>query len=147
MKKKAIKITTETEAKKEGQTVSRYTTTKNKKNTTERLILKKYNRQDYVFIRPPGISEGAFQLRMDNIWFCKLLLLFKLYTRTDAGMQYLDCAYVSVLEEYRGPRKSGHIVHILHIFYFLIVDRPQPGWISVNLQSSMSAVNKHKSCM
>ncbi len=32
---------------------------------------------------------------------------------------------------------SGHIVHILHI---LIVDQPQPGWISVNLQSSMSAV-------
>ena len=32
--------------------------------------LKKSNRQDYVFIRPPGISEGAFQLRMDNIWFC-----------------------------------------------------------------------------
>ena len=62
-------------------------------------------------------------------------------------MQYLDCAYVSVLEDYRGPRKSGHIVHILHIFYFLIVDRPQPGWISVNLQSSSSAVNKHKSCM
>ncbi|NTV98567.1 MAG: 50S ribosomal protein L33 [Chlorobiaceae bacterium] len=32
-----------TEAKKEGKTVSRYTTTKNKKNTTDRLILKKYN--------------------------------------------------------------------------------------------------------
>ena len=63
------------------------------------------------------------------------------------GMQYLECAYVSLLEEYNGPRKSGHIVHILHIFYFLIVDRPQPGWISVNLQSSTSAVNKHKSCM
>ena len=109
--------------------------------------LKKSNRQDYVFIRPPGISEGAFQLRMDNIWFCKLLLLFKLYTMTDNGMQYLECAYVSLLEEYKGPRKLGHIVHILHIFYFLIVDRPQTGWISVNLQSSTSAVNKLKSCM
>ena len=109
--------------------------------------LKKSNRQDYVFIRPPGISEGAFQLRMNNIWFCKVLLLFKLYTKTDAGMQYLECAYVSLLEEYNGPRKSGHIVHILHIFYFLIVDRPQTGWISVNLQSSTSAVNKRKSCM
>ena len=54
--------------------------------------LKKSNRQDYVFIRPPGISDGAFQLRMDNIWFCKLLLLFKLYTRTDAGMQFHECA-------------------------------------------------------
>jgi len=32
-----------TEAKKEGVTVSRYTTTKNKKTTPERLEMKKYN--------------------------------------------------------------------------------------------------------
>jgi len=38
---------------------------------------------------------------MDNIWFCKFLLLFKIHTKTDAGMQYLECAYVSVLEEYK----------------------------------------------
>ena len=43
-------------------------------------------RQDMVFILPPGIFEGVFQLRMDNIWFCKLLLLFKIRTMTDAGM-------------------------------------------------------------
>ncbi len=54
------------------------------------------NRQDMVFIRLPGISDGAFQLRMDNIWFCKLLLLFKIHTKTDTGMQYHECAYVSV---------------------------------------------------
>ncbi|MBN1928383.1 MAG: 50S ribosomal protein L33 [Chlorobiaceae bacterium] len=43
-KENRIIITLEcTEAKKEGKPVSRYTTTKNKKNTTERLILKKYN--------------------------------------------------------------------------------------------------------
>ncbi len=57
---------------------------------------------DCVFIRPPGISDGVFQLRMDNIWFCKLLPLFKMYTKTGAGMQYLERAYVSVLEEYKG---------------------------------------------
>ena len=33
-----------TEAKKEGATPSRYTTTKNKRKQTERLELKKYNR-------------------------------------------------------------------------------------------------------
>ena len=82
--------------------------------------LQQTNRQDWVFIRPPGISDGAFQLRMDNIWFCKLLLLFKIYTKTDAGMQYQECAYVSVLEEYKGPRKSGHTLHILHILHILI---------------------------
>jgi len=43
-KENRIIITLEcTEAKKEGKPVSRYTTTKNKKNTTDRLILKKYN--------------------------------------------------------------------------------------------------------
>lgn len=43
-KENRIVITLEcTEAKKEGKSVSRYTTTKNKKNTTERLLLKKYN--------------------------------------------------------------------------------------------------------
>jgi len=43
-KENRIVITLEcTEAKKEGKTVSRYTTTKNKKNTTDRLVLKKYN--------------------------------------------------------------------------------------------------------
>jgi hypothetical protein len=82
--------------------------------------LQQTNRQDMVFIRPPGISDGAFQLRMDNIWFCKLLLLFKIYTKTDTGMQYLECAYVSVLEEYKGHRKPGHIQHILHILHILI---------------------------
>ena len=32
--------------------------------------LQQTNRQDWVFIRPPGISQGAFQLRMDNTLAC-----------------------------------------------------------------------------
>jgi hypothetical protein len=56
------------------------------------------NHQDMVFIRPPGISDGAFQLRIDNIWFCTLLLLFKILLKTDTGMHYHECAYDSVLE-------------------------------------------------
>ncbi len=71
-------------------------------------------------VHPPGISDGAFQFRMDNIWFCTLLLLFKIPTKTDTGMQYYECVYVSVLEEYKGPRKPGHILHILHILHTLI---------------------------
>ncbi len=43
-KENRIIITLEcTEARKEGASPSRYTTTKNKKNNTERLVLKKYN--------------------------------------------------------------------------------------------------------
>ena len=56
---------------------------------------------------------------MDNIWFCKLLLLFKISTMTDTGMQEHKCASVSVLEEYKGPQKSGRILHIMHILHIL----------------------------
>jgi hypothetical protein len=45
--------------------------------------LQQTNRQDWVFNRPPGISEGAFQLRIDNIWFFKLLLLFTIEIKTE----------------------------------------------------------------
>lgn len=43
-KKDRVVVTLEcTEAKKEGRPPSRYTTSKNKRNNTERLELKKYN--------------------------------------------------------------------------------------------------------
>ena len=43
-KKDRVLVTLEcTEAKKEGKTPSRYSTSKNKRNQTERLELKKYN--------------------------------------------------------------------------------------------------------
>jgi hypothetical protein len=77
--------------------------------------LQQFNCQDYVFIQPPGISDSAFQLRMDNIWFCKVLLLFSINTMTDKGMQTHECAYVSVLEEFKGHRRSGLILRILYI--------------------------------
>jgi hypothetical protein len=84
--------------------------------------LQQTNRQDMVFISPPGISDGRFQLRINNVWFCKLLLLFKIDTKTDAGMKKLFCAFVSVLEEYnshRHPVVVLHNVYILHILHIL----------------------------
>jgi hypothetical protein len=81
-------------------------------------ILQQTNRQGWVFIRPPGTSEGAFQLRIDNIWLCKLHLLFTIETKTDARIKKHACAFVSVLEEYEGHRRPGlHILHILHIIH------------------------------
>jgi hypothetical protein len=94
--------------------------------------LRQTNSQDMVFVRQPKISDSAFQLRMGNIWFCKLLLLFKISTKTNTGMQQHDFAYVSVLEEYNWPRKPGHIMkilhimHIMHILHLLIGFSPQP---------------------
>ncbi len=42
---------------------------------------KKLPGYDMVFISPLEISEDTFQIRMDKIWFCKLLLLFKIHTK------------------------------------------------------------------
>ena len=36
------------------------------------------NRHDLVFIRAPGVARGSFVLRMDNLWFCRVLLLFQM---------------------------------------------------------------------
>ena len=77
--------------------------------------LQKSNRQDLVFIRPPGISNGAFNLRMDNIWFCKILLLFQVESKTDFGMKRHSCAFVSVMEEYTGPQRPGERLILLII--------------------------------
>jgi hypothetical protein len=105
--------------------------------------LRDTNRQDMVFIRPPGIADGAFQLRMGNIWFFKPLILFKISTKTYAGMLQHECAHVSVLEEYNGPRKAGHIVHIVHIMhimcctYFAYID----GGFHLSLDGRLSVLN------
>ena len=61
--------------------------------------LKGSNRQDLVFIRPPGIPRGSFELRMDSLWFCRVLLLFSIEAQTDTGIKKFNCAYVDVLEK------------------------------------------------
>jgi hypothetical protein len=79
---------------------------------------------------------------MGNIWFCKILLLFKISTMTDNGMQQHECAYVSVLEEYNGPRKAGHILHILHILHIMHITHILMGFVShLSLSERISILN------
>jgi hypothetical protein len=78
------------------------------------------NRQDFVFIRPPGISHGAFALRMDNSWFCKVLVLFQIDSNTDLGWKRHSCAFVSVLEEYTGARRPGNSIRLLTVLTVLM---------------------------
>ena len=78
------------------------------------------NRQDFVFIRPPGIEEGGFTLRPDNVWYCKVLLLFSIQAQTDqnSSTEEFQCAFVSVLEplaerspdRFKELRKRGSLV-------------------------------------
>ncbi len=69
------------------------------------------NRQDFVFIRPPGIQQGGFQLSPDNVWYCKVLLLFTIQAQTDSSdesMAEFECAFVSVMET-MGPRDGDNL--------------------------------------
>ena len=77
--------------------------------------LQKSNSQDMVMVRPPGINKGGFQLRINNVWFCKVFFLFSFVSQNDLARKQHDCAFVSVLEEYKGTRRQGIIY--LHIFY------------------------------
>ena len=45
-------------------------------------------------------SELVMQLRMDNVWFCKVLLLFEIESKSDIGLERHACAFISVMEEY-----------------------------------------------
>ena len=72
--------------------------------------LRMANRQDMVFVRPPGIESGGFEIRPDNVWYCKLLLFFSVESQTDSGIRQFDCAFISVLEEYDGSRMPGVII-------------------------------------
>ncbi len=69
--------------------------------------LRALNRQDFVFILPPGISHGAFQLQMVNVWFWKVLLLFEIESKSDIGFERHSGSFVSVMEEYNRQLRLG----------------------------------------
>jgi hypothetical protein len=66
------------------------------------------NRQDFVFIRPPGIEKGGFQLSPDNAWYCKILLLFTIQTDMNGSTTEFECAFVSVMETME-PRAGDNL--------------------------------------
>ena len=59
-------------------------------------------------------------LGLDNVWFCRVLLLFKIKSQTDSGLKKFECAYVSVLEQYTGPRAPGMLI-LAYFRVFLII--------------------------
>ena len=53
------------------------------------------NREDYVFVRPPGVER--FVLEPDSVWYGRVKLLFSISVQTDNSdeLTSIDCAYVS----------------------------------------------------
>jgi len=70
----------------------------------EELLYYGDNRQDFVLVRPPGTVADSFAPTPDNVWYCKVLLLFDIEAETDSGPKEYQCAYVSLLEQQK-PRE------------------------------------------
>ena len=62
------------------------------------------NRQDFVLIRPPGTAGKIFTPTPDNLWYCKVLLVFDMEAETDKGPKEYHCVRVSLLEQLK-PRE------------------------------------------
>ena len=54
-----------------------------------------FNREDFVFTRPPGVER--FVLSPDNVWYGRLKLLFTMAVKVDGQEEPVDieCAYVA----------------------------------------------------
>ncbi len=63
-------------------------------------------------------------------------------TMTDTGMQQHECVYVSMLEEYNGPRKAGHIMHIMHVMHIMHITHILMAFVShLSLGGLISILN------
>ncbi len=51
---------------------------------------------------------------MDNIWFCKLLLLFAIESK-DVGSQHHVCISLFVMQEYTGCQNKLHMRLMIHM--------------------------------
>ena len=58
-----------------------------------------YNREDFVFTRPPGVER--FVLNTDSVLYGRLKLLFKIAVKIDGQEEpvEIECAYVSFCYE------------------------------------------------
>jgi hypothetical protein len=62
-------------------------------------------------------------LGLDNAWYCRVLLLFKIKSQKDSGLKEFECAYVSVLEQYTGRRAPGmNILAYFGVFLNILED-------------------------
>jgi len=69
-----------------------------------------YNREDCVFVRPPGVEK--FSLDPDNVWYGRLKLLFTLSVKIDGQDDpvRLECAYISFFYDIK-LEDSGNDYH------------------------------------
>ena len=69
--------------------------------------LQGYNREDFIFTRPPGVER--FVLSPENVWYGRLKLLFSMTVNIDGQRETVDIesAHVSFCYEIK-LEPSGH---------------------------------------
>ena len=69
-----------------------------------------YNREDFVFTRPPGVKRFVLA---DSVWYGCLKLLFKIAVKIDGQEEpvEIECAYVSFCHEIKlEPSCPSHLL-------------------------------------
>ncbi len=111
--------------------------------------LQKSIRQDMVMVRPPGIDKVVSSWWSTMFGSARCCSFFFLVSQNDLAREQHDCAFVSVLEEYKGRRRPGSIylqtIYLYAYFTYSAYFRLQDGLIRWTLRWSMSAraTSKH----
>lgn len=66
------------------------------------------NRQDHIFVRPPGAEAEGFTPTPDNVWYCRVLLFFDMEAESDSGPKEYRCAYISILEQLKARQPDTY---------------------------------------
>ena len=71
------------------------------------------NREDPVFVRPPGVNW--FDLTPDNVWYGRIKLLFSMSVQSDGSVEpiKIDCVYVLFCYEIQLGPAGTHTQFVL----------------------------------
>ena len=75
-----------------------------------------------MYIWPPGVTVEAFVLAPENVWYCRVRLLFDMSVKVDTSedTSEIKCAFVSVCKEIVLD-DSGEMPEVCHIKQYLYV--------------------------
>ena len=70
-----------------------------------------FNREDFVFVRPPGVQ--SFVLSPDNVWYGRSKLLFRITVQVDGKEDPVDvdCSFISFCYEKAGAVRYVPVVN------------------------------------
>ena len=100
-----------------------------------------------AMVWPPGIDKGGFQLRIDNVWLCKVLFHFSFVSQSDQARKQYNCAMSLFLRNIR--EEDAQVISayflLICIFYIFCIFSP-PGWIDRVNSATVYECKSNKHC-